>query len=109
MAMKVSGNNWKTATPRMILDWHQFLRLSLVRIRFVRILPTRYLLFSVFFYLNENELIQQLCPTQYIENEISNSEISTSHKINEKKTKERSKDIKPTSKSSFLKLLKSCH
>ena len=49
MAMKVSGNNWKTATPRMILDWHQFLRLSLVRIRFVRILPTRYLfIFCIF-------------------------------------------------------------
>ena len=43
--------------------------------------------FSVFFYLNENELIQQLCPTQYIENEISNSEISTSNKINKKKNK----------------------
>ena len=29
--------------------------------------------FSIFFYLNEEELIQEVCLTKYIENEISNS------------------------------------
>ena len=37
-------------------------------------LPKRYLfIFYIFFYLNEEELIQQVCLTKYIENEVSNS------------------------------------
>ena len=52
--------------------------------------------FSVFFiYINEKELNQQVYLIKYVENEISNS---TSHKKREKNY--------PTSKTSFLKLLK---
>ena len=47
-------NNWKTAWPRMILEWHQFSRLSLgvARKFFCMFL-------FCFFYLNEEELIMR--------------------------------------------------
>ena len=48
------------------------------------------------FYLNEEELIQRLCLTKYIKNEISNS---TSHKT---KNKRKEKKHNTVSKSSFL-------
>ena len=60
------------------------------------------------FYLNEEELNQQICLTKYVENEISNS---TFHKKKEKKKKREREEKKrnPTSKASILKLLKTCH
>ena len=86
-----SNNNWKTAWPRMILEWHLFLRLSLgfvwKMLSFVgkiKFLPKRCLFIFCIFYLNEKELNQQVCLIKYVENEISNS---TSHK------KKRSKNI----------------
>ena len=62
-------------------------------------LPERCLFIICIFYLNENELNQQVCLIKYVENEISNS---TSHK-----KREEQKHI-PTSKT-FLKLLRNFH
>ena len=45
-----------------------------------RFLPERCLFIICIFYLNENELNQQVCLIKYVENEISNS---TSHKKRE--------------------------
>ena len=79
-----SNNNWKTAWPRMILEWHLFLRLSLgfvwKMLSFVGkhlSFYQRCLLIFCFSYLNEKESNQQVCLIRYVENEISNS---TSHK-----------------------------
>ena len=69
-----SNNNWKTAWPGMILEWHLFLKSSL---GFVKSLPKRCLLIFCIFYLNEQTSDQQVCLIKYIENEISNS---TSHR-----------------------------
>ena len=90
-----SNNNWKTAWPRMILEWHLFLRLSLGFVWKMLIFARKHqsfypkdvsvCSFSVFFYLNEKALNQQVCLIKYAENEISNS---TSHK-----KRERSKTI----------------
>ena len=104
-----SDSNWKTAWPRMILECHLFLRLSLEFKRKILSFVGNNLSFnlkyvcsfSVFFYLNEEELIQLICLIKYIENEISNS---TSQKNKRKEQKHTA-----TSKSSFLKLLKKCH
>ena len=65
-----SNNNWKTAWPRMILEWHLFLRLSLGFVWKMLSFVGKHLSFypkddvcsfSVFFYLNEKELNQQVC------------------------------------------------
>ena len=82
-----SNTNWKTAWPRMILEWHLFLRLSLGFVWKMLIFARKHqsfypkdvsvCSFSVFFYLNEKALNQQVCLIKYAENEISNS---TSHK-----------------------------
>ena len=90
-----------------MLEWHLFLRLSLEfaikNLSFVGKHLSFYAKdvcwFSVFFYLNEEELSQQVGLNKYIENEISNS---TSHKT--KKREEQKYNLK--SKLSFLKLLK---
>ena len=90
-----SNNNWKTAWPRMILEWHLFLRLSLGFVWKMLSFVEKHLSFylkdvcsiSVFFYLNEKELNQQVGLIKYVENEISKS---TLHKKN--KT-ERNKNI----------------
>ena len=67
-------------------------------------LPKRCLfIFCIFFYLNEEELIQLACLMKYIENEISNSTSQKKQTNNKKKTEEQKHN--PTSKSSFLKLL----
>ena len=81
------NNNWKTAWPRMILGWHLFLGLSLGFVWKMKSFVGKHLrfyqkdvcvcTFSVFFYLNEKDLNQQVCLIKYTENEISNS---TSHK-----------------------------
>ena len=69
-----------------------------------KFLPKRCLFIFCIFYLNEEELNQQLCLIKYVEHEISNT---TSHK---KKKRERKKQKhNPTSKTPFLKLLKNCH
>ena len=87
-----SNFNWKVAWPRMVLDWHLLLRLSLgfvwKMLSFVgkdlSFYPKDVCSFSVFFYLNEIELNQQVCLMKYVENEISNS---TSHKKRERGAK----------------------
>ena len=81
-----SNNNWKTAWPRMILEWHLFLRLSLGFVwkmlsfvgKHLSFYPKEVCLFIFcIFYLNEKEFNQQVCLIKYVENEMSNS---TSHK-----------------------------
>ena len=86
-----SNNNWKTARPRMILEWPLLLgliRICMKNVEFCgkrsKFLPKRCLFIFCIFYLNEKELNQQVCLIKYVENEISNS---TSHK----KKRERSK------------------
>ena len=79
-----SNNNWKTAWPRMILEWHLFLRLLLGKM----FLPKWCLFIFCIFYLNAKELNQQVCLIKYVENEISNS---TSYKKT-KKTKKIEKE-----------------
>ena len=69
-----------------------------------RFLPERCLFIICIFYLNENELNQQVCLIKYVENEISNS---TSHK-KRKKNERKEQKHNPTSKT-FLKLLKNFH
>ena len=87
-----SNNNWKTAWPRMILEWHLSLRLSLgfawKMLNFVgNVFTQKMSVFVHFLYiLNEKELNQQVC-IKYAENEISNS---TSHK---KRVREEQKHI----------------
>ena len=62
-----SNNNWKTAWPRMILEWFLFLRLSLgfvcKMLIFVtsKSLPKRCQFIFCIFYLNEKELNRQVC------------------------------------------------
>ena len=83
------------AKIKMILAGHLFLRLSLGFVRKILIFVGNHLSFYpkdtcsilVFLYLNENELIQQVCQIKHIDNEISNS---TFTKL---KTKEKSKNI----------------
>ena len=80
----------------------------IIRIRrkdfeFLSLYPQDVFSFSLFFYLNEEELIQQVCLIKYIENKIYNS---TSDKS---KNKRQEQKHDPTSKSSFLKLLINCH
>ena len=96
----------------MILEWHLFLWLSLGFVRKIlsfvgkhlyKLLLKRYLFILCIFYLNEEELIQQVCLIKFIENEISNS---ISHKKKREKEKEKHN---PTSKTSFLKPLKNFH
>ena len=79
-----SNNNWTTAWPRMILEWHLFLRLSLGFVRKMLSFVGEHLSITqkmsvhfLYFYLNEEELKQQVCLIKYVENEISNS---SSHK-----------------------------
>ena len=78
-----SNNNWKTAWPRMILEWHLFLRLSLGFVWKMLSFVEKHLsfypkdVFFCIFYLNEKKLNQQVRLIKYVENEISNS---TSHK-----------------------------
>ena len=89
-----SNNNWKTAWPRMILEWHLFLRLSLGFARkffefcgkTLKFLPKRCLFIFCIFYLNEEELNLQVFLVKYVENEISNP---TSYNKREKKKRER--------------------
>ena len=54
-------------------------------------LPKRCLLIFYIFYLNEKELNQQVCLTEYVENQISNS---TSHKKKVKKIKNKKRGAK---------------
>ena len=72
-----SNNNWKTVWPRMILEWHFFLRLLLQFVWKMLSFIGKHLSFCIF-YLSERELNQQVCLIKYVENETSNS---TSHKI----------------------------
>ena len=95
---KDSNTNWKTAWPRLILEWHLFLRLSSGFLWKMLIFARKHqsfypknvcvCSFSVSFYLNEKALNQQVCLIKYAENEICNS---TSHK--KKRERERSKTI----------------
>ena len=80
-----SNNNWKTAWPRMILEWHLFLKLSLgfiwKMLSFVGKHLSCYakdvcLFIFCIFCLNEKKFNQQVCLIKYVENEICNS---TSH------------------------------
>ena len=61
----------------MILEWHLSLRLSLGFIRKILIFVRKHLSFYpkdvLFFYLNEEELIQEVHLIKYIGNEISKS------------------------------------
>ena len=84
------GNNWKTAWPRIILEWHPFLRLSLGLSRLsilsfagkhLIFYPKKCLFIFCIFYSNE-EITQQVCLIKYIENDISDS---NSHKKKKKK------------------------
>ena len=98
------------AKIKMILEGHLFLRLSLGFVRKILIFVGNHLSFYskdtcsilVFLCLNENELIQQVCQIKHIDNEISNS---TFHKTKNKREEQKHK---PTSNSSFLKLLINC-
>ena len=66
-----SNNNWKTAWPKMILEWHLFVRLSLRFVWKMLSFVGKHLSFypndvcvcsfSLFFYLNKKELNQQVC------------------------------------------------
>ena len=95
---KDSNTDWKTAWPRLILEWHLFLRLSSGFLWKMLIFARKHqsfypknvcvCSFSVSFYLNEKALNQQVCLIKYAENEICNS---TSHK--KKRERERSKTI----------------
>ena len=87
-----SNNSWKPAWPRMILEWHLFLRLwlgfvwkmlSVVR-KHLSFYPKDVCLFIFCIFLNEKEFNQQVCLIKYVENEISNS---TSHKKRERGAK----------------------
>ena len=90
-----SNNNWKTACPRMILEWLLFLRLSLGFVRkmlsfvgkHLKFLTNKCLFIFCIFYLHEEELNQQVCLIKYVESEISNS-------ILHKKEKERERPAK---------------
>ena len=95
-----SNKNWKTAWPRMISEWHLFLRLSLGFV-WKMFLPKRCLFIFCIFYLNEKELNQQVRLIKYVKNEISNS-------TSDKKRKKEEQKHNPTSKT-FLKLLKNVH
>ena len=101
-----SNNNCKTAWPRMILEWHLFLRLSLGFLwkmlsfvgKHLKFLPKRCLCLFIFciFYSNEKELNQQVCPIKYAENEISNSTSHTKEKGREgerEREREREREI----------------
>ena len=72
-----------------------------------KFLPKRCLCLFIFriFYLNENELNQQVCLIRHAENEISNS---TFHK-KKKEKRERGAKTYPTCKTSILKLLANYH
>ena len=70
----------KTAWSSTILEWHLFLRLSLGFGRKILIFvgkhlsfPQKYLFIFCIFYLNKEELIQQICLIKSIEIEIPNS------------------------------------
>ena len=80
-------------------EWHVYLRLSIGSVR--KMLPKRFLSKGC---LSGKELKQQVRLIKYVENKISNS---TSHKKIEEKREEQKHN--PTSKTSFLKLLKNCH
>ena len=97
------SNFWKTAWSRIILEWYLFLRLSLIRIfkknvpfcgKTSMFLPKTYLFIFSIFYINKEELNQQVCLIKHVENEIFN--YTSQKKGREKQT-------------SFLKLLKICH
>ena len=68
----------------------------------LRFLPKGCPFIFCIFYLDE----QQVCLIKYAENEISNSSF---HKQKEKKKEKEEQKHNPTSKSSFVKLLKNCH
>ena len=55
----------------------------------------------MYFYLNEEELNQLVCLIKYVKKYVDN-EISTFHKINDREEQKQN----PSSKTSFLKLLK---
>ena len=103
-----SNNNWKTMAKNSLSDiiFKIIIRICQKDVEFCgktsKFLPKRYLFIFCIFYLNKNELNQQICLIKYVENEISNS---TSH---EKRDRVEQKH-NPTSKASFLKLLKNCH
>ena len=90
-----SKNNWKFAWPRMILEWHLFLRLSLEFVwemfsqENIEVFTQKVSVHFLFFYLNEKELNQQVFLIKYVENEISTA---TFHKEKERE-RERSKNI----------------
>ena len=61
-----SNNNWKAAWPRMILEWHLFLRLSLGFVWKMLSFVGRCLFVFCIFYLNEKELNQQVCLIKWV-------------------------------------------
>ena len=76
---KVNSNN----TWKMLLDWSLFfkiiIRISKKKLSYVenfQIYTQKMSVHFLYFYLNKDELIQQVCLRKYIENEIFNS---TSH------------------------------
>ena len=89
-----SNNNLKSARPRMILEWHLFLTMLLGFVRIIlsfvgkhlKFLLKRYLFIFCIFYLNEEELNQQICLTKCVENETLPS---TKKKKKKKKRKKR--------------------
>ena len=68
-----SNNNWKTAWPRMILEWHLFLRLLLEFVwrmlsfvgKHLNFYPKDVCSFSVFFIKMKRGLNQQVCLIKY--------------------------------------------
>ena len=70
-----------------------------------KFLPKRCLFIFCIFYLNEEELNQQVCLIKYVENEISNStSLSHTHTHAKKNRVREEQKHNPASKTSFLKL-----
>ena len=106
-----SNNNWKTAWPRMILECHLFLRLSLGFVwkmlnfvgKHLSFYPKYVSSFSVFFLKskrvkptsmsNKNKVCRK-----YVENKFSNS---TSHKNQKKKERQREGERRAKTLSNF--------
>ena len=71
-----------------------------------KFLPKRCLFIFCIFYLNEEELNQQVCLIKYVEKYVEKFEISnTFYKTKREREKQKHNS---TSKTSFLKLLKNC-
>ena len=70
-----------------------------------KFLPKRCLFIFCIFYLNEEELNQQVCLIKYVEKYVENEISNTFYKTKREREKQKHNS---TSKTSFLKLLKNC-